>query len=83
VGDKVRTRNLNPATHTRLPRYCRDKPGTIARVHGFHVFPDVHATGRGENPQWLYSVRFEAADLWGPHTTASAVHVDLWEPYLK
>src|SRR5436853_434289 len=24
-GDRVRTRNVHPSTHTRLPRYCRDK----------------------------------------------------------
>jgi nitrile hydratase len=83
VGDRVRTRNLHPATHTRLPRYCRDKPGTIVKVHGAHVYPDSNAVGRGEDPQWLYTVRFEARDLWGADTTASAVYVDLWEPYLE
>ena len=82
-GDKVRTRNIHPGTHTRLPRYCRDKPGTIVRLHGAHVFPDSNAIGKGEDPQWLYTVRFEARELWGPDTTASAVHADLFEPYLK
>jgi nitrile hydratase subunit beta len=82
VGDKVRTRNINPPAHTRLPRYCRDKPGTIVRVHGVHVFPDTNAGGQGEQPQWLYGVRFEARDLWGDDTTASAVYVDCFEPYL-
>lgn len=82
VGDRVRTRNVNPPTHTRLPRYCRDKPGTIVAVHGAHVFPDTHARGAGEQPQWLYTVRFAAADLWGEATTASCVHVDCWEPHL-
>ena len=82
VGEPVRTRNLNPTTHTRLPRYCRDKPGVVTRVHGQHVFADSHALGR-EDPQWLYTVRFEAIDLWGTGTTASAVHVDCWEPYLQ
>lgn len=81
VGDAVRTKNPNPRSHTRLPRYCRDKPGTIARVHGPHVFPDAHALG-SEDPQWLYSVRFDARDLWGSDTTAAAVFVDCWEPYL-
>jgi nitrile hydratase len=83
AGDKVRTKNLHPRSHTRLPRYCRDKPGTIARLHGAHVFADANALGQGEEPQWLYTVRFEATDLWGPDTTASAVFVDCWEPYLE
>lgn len=83
AGAAVRTRNIHPRTHTRLPRYCRDKPGTIVKVHGVHVFPDTHARGEGEQPQWLYCVRFEAADLWGPDTTAGAVYADCFEPYLE
>ena len=55
VGDRVRTRNLNPGGHTRLPRYARGRVGVVERVHGCHVFPDGHAHGRGEDPQWLYS----------------------------
>ena len=71
-GDRVRTRNVHPASHTRLPRYCRGKPGTVVAVHGAHVYPDANARG-SESPQWLYTVRFEARDLWGPDTTATAV----------
>jgi nitrile hydratase subunit beta len=83
VGDRVRARQINPPTHTRLPRYVRGHVGTIARVHGCHVFPDSHAQGLGENPQWLYAVRFEARELWGPDADASAkVSVDAFEPYL-
>ncbi|SEJ66295.1 nitrile hydratase subunit beta [Paraburkholderia diazotrophica] len=83
VGDTVRTRLVNPTTHTRLPRYCRGKRGQIAAVHGAHVFPDSNALGRGEDPQWLYTVRFDAAELWGRDTTAASVCVDCWEPYLE
>ena len=82
-GDAVRTMNVNPPTHTRLPRYCRGKPGTIVAMQGAHVYPDVNAQGRDEAPQWLYNVRFAARDLWGPHTSADAVHVDCFEPYLE
>ena len=83
VGDAVRARVSNPPSHTRLPRYCRGRPGGIARVHGAHVFPDANAGGKGEQAQWLYTVRFEAGDLWGPDTSAAAVHVDCWESYLE
>jgi len=83
VGDTVRTRLMNPLTHTRLPRYCRGKPGTIVARHGAHVFPDANAIGQGEQPHWLYTVRFDAADLWGQDTTATSVYVDCWEPYLE
>lgn len=82
VGDLVRARQINPLTHTRLPRYCRGKRGRIVAVHGAHVFPDANAIGLGEQPQWLYTVRFEASELWGADTTASSVCVDCWEPYL-
>jgi len=83
VGDRVRTRSIHPTTHTRLPRYCRGKPGTIVRTHGAHVFADASAQGRANDAQWLYTVRFAATDLWGADTTAAAVHVDCWESYLE
>jgi nitrile hydratase beta subunit len=81
VGDRVRTRNTHPLTHTRLPRYVRGHVGTIERVHGCHVYPDVHAVTGEEDPQWLYTVRFSAQELWGRDDNAS-ISVDAWEPYL-
>jgi nitrile hydratase beta subunit len=82
VGDTVRTKQLNPPTHTRLPHYCRDKLATVIAVRGTHVFPDTNAVGQGEQPQWLYTVQFDATELWGPYTSAAAVCVDSWESYL-
>jgi nitrile hydratase beta subunit len=82
-GDRIRTKQMNPPTHTRLPRYCRDKRGVIVAARGAHVFPDTQALGQGEQPQWLYTVRFEAAELWGSETTATSVCVDCWESYLE
>jgi nitrile hydratase beta subunit len=83
VGDVVTTRQIPPAGHTRLPRYCRGKRGTVLALHGAHVFADSHAAGLGEQPQWLYTVRFDAHELWGGDTTASSVCVDCFEPYLE
>lgn len=82
TGDKIRTRNIHPQGHTRLPRYARGHPGEIAGVHGCHVFPDSAAHGRGDDPQWLYAVKFAARELWGQDTPDS-IHIDLWEPYLE
>lgn len=82
IGDKVRTRNIHPETHTRLPRYARHRIGEITLVHGCHVFPDSNARGLGEDPRWLYAVTFTGAELWG-HDTADTVTLDLWEPYLE
>ena len=83
-GDRVLARNLNPQTHTRLPRYVRGRVGTVVLVHGCHVFPDANAHDGGEDPQWLYTVRFAGHDLWGPDTDPTvAVSVDAFEPYLE
>jgi nitrile hydratase subunit beta len=83
AGDAVRTRNLNPATHTRLPRYARDKTGTIEAIRGCHVFPDTAAIGQGENPQWLYTVVFTARELWGEGADpAITISIEAFEPYL-
>ncbi len=82
VGDRVRTINHHPATHTRLPRYARGRFGTVAAIRGVHVFPDSNALFEGEKPDWLYSIRFDAEELWGPDTTASCVYLDCWQSYL-
>jgi nitrile hydratase subunit beta len=82
-GDRVRTRNLHPAGHTRLPRYARNHVGVVRHDHGVHVFPDTNAHFQGEHPQHLYSVRFEAQELWGEEVSPrDAVYLDLWESYL-
>ncbi|MFT4275066.1 MAG: nitrile hydratase subunit beta [Rhodopseudomonas sp.] len=84
VGDRVRTKELHPRTHIRLPRYVRGRIGTVELVHGAHVFPDSHAHGSGEQPQWLYTVTFEARELWGDDADpASRVSVDAWDSYLE
>ena len=84
VGDAVMTRNVHPTGHTRLPRYARGKRGIIQRLHGPQIFPDTNALGLGENPQPLYSVRFEARELWGDSAEPrQTVSLDLWESYLE
>jgi nitrile hydratase beta subunit len=83
AGDRVRAKNIHPQTHTRLPRYVRGHAGVVERVHGCHVFPDTVATGRGENPQWLYTVVFESRELWGPDADPTIkISIDAFEPYL-
>ncbi len=84
LGATVRAKNMHPLTHTRLPRYVRGRVGTVEHVRGCHVFPDSNATGAGENPQWLYTVRFAGQELWGAESDpAVSVAVDAWEPYLE
>ena len=83
-GQKVRTRNINPTTHTRLPRYARDKTAIIETVQGAYTFPDDNAHGKGPNPQWLYTITFMAEELWGAAADrAVTVSIDAWESYLE
>jgi nitrile hydratase subunit beta len=82
-GDRVRAKNINPVTHTRLPRYVRGKIGVVEAIRGCHVFPDTAALGAGENPQWLYTVVFSARELWGEDADpAVKVSIEAFEPYL-
>ena len=82
-GDQVRTKNIHPQTHTRLPRYARGRIGTIEALRGCCVFPDTVAIGKGEDPQWLYTVLFEGRELWGENTEPSLkVSIEAFEPYL-
>jgi nitrile hydratase subunit beta len=84
AGDRVRTKNIHPKTHTRLPRYARGRAGVIECVRGHHVFPDSVAIGQGENPQWLYTVLFEGRELWGGSADPTLkVSIEAWEPYLE
>ena len=83
LGDRVRARNRHPAGHTREPRYVRGRAGVIHEHHGAHVLPDLSAEGVRVG-RHLYSVRFEALELWGENAQSnSAVYVDLWDDYLE
>ena len=84
AGDPVRTKKINPPTHTRLPRYARGRSGIVECIRGCHVFPDSVTTGKGEDPHWLYTVVFEGRELWGENADPTAkVSIDAWEPYLE
>jgi len=83
AGQSVTTRNHQPAGHTRLPAYARCRRGVVQRVHSAMVFPDDHAHGRGENPQYLYTVGFDGHELWGADAErGTVVYLDLFESYL-
>ncbi len=83
-GDRVVARNLNPTGHTRLPRYVRGKRGVIHRDWGTYVFADSNAHHAGEREQHVYSVTFQARELWGKAAPAhDSLRIDLWEDYLE
>ena len=83
IGDRVRTRADQVDHHTRLPAYASGQMGVVERVHGVHVFPDTNARGLGEQPQWLYTVVFDATDLWDDAAPGQRVSVDAWDSYLE
>ena len=73
-GDKVVWRpGLNAAT-----------AGVIEAVQGAYVFPDDNAHGKGENPQWVYTVVFAGLEIWGEDADPTLiVSIDAWESYLE
>ncbi|MBO0704816.1 MAG: nitrile hydratase subunit beta [Candidatus Dormibacteraeota bacterium] len=84
TGDRVVARVVSPRGHTRLPRYVRGKAGTVEIVHGAFVLPDTNAHLRGEQPEYVYGVRFDAGEVWGERSRGRAsIYVDLWERYLE
>ena len=84
VGDRVRVRGTRADGHTRQPGYVTGKPGVVVAHHGCAVFPDAHAVGRRARPQHLYTVAFQADDLWGQDAEPDTeVRVDLYESYLE
>jgi nitrile hydratase len=81
-GTRVRTRTVDPAHHTRLPRYARGQCGVVVEPEGRHPLPDVRSLGRPDAPvETVYAVRFNASDLWG--AGSHSVVLDLWESYLE
>lgn len=84
IGGRVRTRNLHPKLHTRLPRFARGRVGIVERIQGFHVYPDAVVADGAEDPQWLYTVRFDGRELWGPEADPTLeVSIEAFEPYLE
>jgi len=84
VGQRVRARNINPAGHTRLPRYIRGRVGRVERDYGIFAFPDTDVYFLEDKPQHLYAVRFTARELWGDGAHANdVVYVDVWDDYLE
>ena len=84
IGDTVKARNMHPVGHTRLPRYARGRCGVVAQFYGIHDINDTLPPGVEAQPQPLYSVRFEAWELWGQSAEPNcAVYLDMWESYLE
>ncbi|MER5517071.1 nitrile hydratase subunit beta [Streptomyces sp. NPDC002763] len=83
AGDRVRARTTSVPGHTRLPRYARGRTGVVQAVRPASVLPDTNAHFRGENPQYVYSVRFDSRELWGADAEPFAITVEMYESYLE
>ena len=83
IGERVRAHSYPSIGHTRLPAYVRGAYGTIVEQHSSWVLPDAAAHG-AERAEHLYSVRFDAASLFGDDVAEEncAVFIDLFESYL-
>lgn len=83
VGDQVVAAAPAQPGHTRLPGYAVGKLGTVAKLHPAEVLPDSTAHNRGERPQHVYCVGYDARTLWGDEAEPNVtIHVDLYECYL-
>jgi nitrile hydratase len=84
VGDRVRSRTeMAEGRPNKLPRYARGHVGVVEAVQPAHLLPDTHAVFEGENPQHVYTVRFDSRDLWGADAEAFALTIELFDSYLE
>lgn len=82
VGDRIKTLDMKPKGHTRLARYVRNKVGVIQRDHGVYPLPDSAIDGN-DKAQHVYSVKFEARELWGNEASKNdTLCIDLWDDYM-
>ena len=82
-GDRVRAKDMRTGGHTRLPAYVRGRSGTVHALRPSALLPDTNAHFAGENPQHVYTVEFDSAELWGPGAEAAKLRIDLFESYLE
>ena len=82
-GDRVQVKQWTPLGHTRCPAYVRGRRGVVVRVDGDRPLADVELFRTPARNEAVYSVRFDAAELWGATAERHVVHVDLSASYLE
>ncbi|MEO7195052.1 MAG: nitrile hydratase subunit beta [Pseudonocardiaceae bacterium] len=82
VGEAVRAKDIQPEGHTRLPGYLRGHRGVIEQVQPAALLPDTNAHFLGENPQHVYTVRFDSRELWGADAEPFTLTDELFDSYL-
>ncbi|USI92955.1 nitrile hydratase subunit beta [Rhodococcus pyridinivorans] len=85
VGDRVRLSiDIRPG-HSRLARYIRGKEATVIAHRGSFVYPDSAGIDGPDDPQHVYTVQFEARELWGADYADANVTstFDVFDPYIE
>ena len=83
VGQRVRAKIQSAPGHTRLQAYTQGHVGTVSIVEPPQVLPDSHAHFIAENAQWVYTVRFDSHELFGPDAETFTLNTDMYEDYLE
>ncbi len=83
VGDPIRARDMHVLGHTRMPAYIRGRSGTVKAHRPAAVLPDSTAHFTGEDAQHVYTVTFDATELWGPEAEPATLNIDLFESYME
>jgi nitrile hydratase len=83
IGERVRAKNMSRAGHSRLPRYVRGRTGVVGLIQPASVLPDTNAHFEGENPQYVYTVRFDSHELWGADAEPFTLTIEMFESYLE
>ncbi len=81
-GDRVRALPV-PDGPTKLPRYVSGHTGVVESVQPAHLLPDTHAIFQGENPQHVFTVRFDSRELHGADAEPFALTIELFDSYLE
>lgn len=82
-GDRVIARGTGVPGHTRLPGYVRGHTGRIVALRGTFNQNDVLAMEGVLRPEAVYTVAFDARDLWGPDADPrDSVTIEAFESYL-
>ena len=87
LGDRVRVKTGEPATHCRTPHYLRGKRGRIVREFGSFRDPEKLAYHKPGYPKRaLYQVCFDFEEVWGGRKNAGprdTINADIYEHWLE
>lgn len=84
VGDDVRVSAADPDAFRRVPGYLRGQVGVVVAECGDRPLPVGHGPGEAfREPEPVLTVRFDAAQVFGPTGDGHSLHADLWVSYLE